>query len=254
MSSGQRVSLQAAYVLHQRPFQDSGILLEVFSAEHGRLGLIAKGVRKKRGRWQSELQPFVPLLLSWTGRGELPVVTGVELYGELLSLSGKYLLSAFYINELMMHLLHRHDPYPGLFQNYHSVLIQLARLSLQSNAESQQLERVLRLFEKKLLEEVGYGVVWDCDSETGEVIQPGQQYVYKQGTGVVSLQDDNEENIYQGRSLLALQAGQLQDAESLRDAKRLLRTIIDQMLDGRELKSRKMILDLMRTTSNNAAT
>ncbi len=251
MSNVQRVTLESSYILHQRPFKDSGLLLDVFSSNHGRVTLIAKGVRKKRGRWQNELQPFVPLLLSWSGRGELANVTDAELSGSALMLSGKCLLSAYYINELVLYLVHRHDPQPEIFECYCQTLSELSRLSALPSMR-QELEKCLRLFERDLLELAGYGLVLDYDVKTGGEVIAEREYIYDMQSGPVLVDHDVEFEVYLGESLLALSSGRLVSPGHYRDAKRLLRRAIDQQLGGRELKSRKMMLDLLRTTGNNA--
>ena len=221
-----RISLEATYVLHQRPYQDSGLLLEVFSPHHGRIGLIARGVRKPKGRWQSLLQPFVPLLLSWSGRGELGTVVDAEISATAHALKGHMLLSGFYINELMMRLLHRHDPHPELFDYYHSLLNQLSLLS--DDAEGrQQLQQLLRLFEMQLLQEIGYGLVLEHDVATGAAIDPALNYSYRLGEGPLPVIDVIcDVLVVRGRSLLALAEGRLNDVDVLRDAKRLMRAAL----------------------------
>lgn len=240
----QRVSLESAYVLHQRPYQDSGLLLEVFSPNYGRVGLVARGVRKAKGRWPSLLQPFVPLLLSWSGRGELGTLVDAEMSGAAQPLKGALLLSGFYINELLTRLLHRHDPHPELFEYYQALLLQL---SLLGEGDGQlPLQQRLRLFEKQLLEELGYALVLGHDVITGEVIEADAHYSYRLGAGPVAVTHDLL--VVRGRSLLALAAGNLLDADVLRDAKRLLRAALDQQLGGRPLHSRQLMMDLQRTT------
>ncbi len=251
VTSNQRVSLEAAYVLHPRPYKDSSLLLEAFTANHGRVGLIAKGVRKKKGRWQSLLQPFVPLLISWSGRGDLYTVIDVEARSPALQLNGTFLFSAFYMNELLMYLLHRHDAHPRLFEHYQAALNTLVDIC-HGSAKQQELEAVLRIFERDLLQESGYALVLDHDVSSGEEIQPEQNYHYRLGEGPYLAHDENSARGVSGSSLIALQQGELNSIERLRDAKRLLRAAIDQQLDGRPLKSRKMMLDLQRTSGDNA--
>lgn len=244
-----RISLESAYLLHQRPYQDSGLLLEVLTLNHGRIGLVARGVRKPKGRWQSLLQPFVPLLLSWSGRGELGTVTDAEMSGTPHPLKGQVLLSSFYINELLTRLLHRHDPHPELFDYYHTLLNQLSLLGDGADAR-QQLQQLLRLFEKQLLQEIGYGLVLDHDVASGDAIEADANYSYRLGEGPVLVADGvNDSLLIRGHSLLALAAGRVEEVEVLRDAKRLLRAAIEQQLGGRPLHSRQLLMDLQRTTT-----
>jgi DNA repair protein RecO (recombination protein O) len=149
----QRAEHVAAFVLHRRPWEESGSIFELFTATHGRLSVFARGVRGANARLAGVLQPFVPLLVSWAGRGEAPRLTGAETdhataVAEPLP-SGR-LMSAWYCSELVLSLTVRHDPQPDLFDRYREALAGLRR------DESQ--ERVLRLFEKRLLDVLGYGL------------------------------------------------------------------------------------------------
>lgn len=249
-----RISLEPVYVLHQRPYQDSSLLLEIFTPNHGRVGLVAKGVRKPKGRWQPLMQPFVPLLLSWSGRGELGTVTDAEMSGVPHPLQGQVLLSGFYINELLTRLLQRHDPHPGLFDYYHTLLQQLSLLA-DDAAGRQQLQWQLRLFERHLLQEIGYGLVLEHDAATGEAIEAGLSYSYRFGEGPIPLKEGAEAGlVISGRALLALASGEFEEAVSLRDAKRLMRAALDQHLGGRPLHSRQLLMDMQRTTEAVALT
>jgi DNA repair protein RecO (recombination protein O) len=149
----QRVTHVRAYVLHQRPWGDSGRIFEMFSRDHGRLSLFAQGVRGPRARLSGVMRPFVPLLVSWAGRGEAPRLTGAE-YADLqcvtTHLMARRLLSAWYLSDLVMQLTARHDPQPELFDHYEEAIA-----GLRSGAA---LERELRLFEKRMLEVLGYGL------------------------------------------------------------------------------------------------
>lgn len=149
----QRVALAPAFVLHQRPWGEAGRIYELFAREHGRLSVFAHGVRGAQARLAAVLQPFVPLLVSWAGRGESPRLTGAELdRGQLVAeaLPGGHVMSAWYLSELVLTLTARHDPQPELFAHYASALRGL-------RGEANQ-ERTLRLFEKRLLDVLGYGM------------------------------------------------------------------------------------------------
>lgn len=244
--SNSKVLLEPAFVLHQRPYRDSSLLLEVFSFEHGRLGLVARGVKGKNKQRQALLQPFVPLRLSWSGRGELGTLTDVEADGALYNLSGQTLLSCFYLNELLTHLLHRHDPHPDLFQYYGYTLQQLDGLS-----DGRQLQRWLRLFEMQLLQEIGYGLMLENEVEQGEAIEAEAWYRYLPAEGPMLLTTTPKENdplLFKGSALLAIAAHELNQPQALKDTKRLTRLVLDHYLGGRPLHSRKLLLDLQRTS------
>jgi DNA repair protein RecO (recombination protein O) len=149
----QRVQHTPAYLLHQQPWGDNGRICELFSREHGRLSVFARGVRGSQARLAGVLQPFIPLLVSWAGRGEAPRLTGAERnlrQSVLPAIAPDRLLSAFYVSELTLSLTVRHDPQPQLYDHYAAALAGLRT--------APGLERELRLFEKRLLEVIGYGL------------------------------------------------------------------------------------------------
>ena len=121
-----RVQSQPAFVLHARDYSETSLLLEVFAARQGRLGLLAKGARRPSSRLRGVLNPFQPLLLSWSGRGELPVLTAAEPNGDLPPLTGAVLYCGFYLNELLLKFLAREDPHEALYGVYQDAIMRLA--------------------------------------------------------------------------------------------------------------------------------
>jgi DNA repair protein RecO (recombination protein O) len=233
MTVTSRIQLAPGYVLHQRPYRESSALLEVFTEIHGRTGLVARGVRSPGSRQRGELQPFRPLRLSWNTRGDLGTLTGVEADGSFISLKGVALYSAFYLNELLVRLLARHDPHPGLYQCYSA---SLHKLSLGA-----EVEPVLRIFEKKLLQETGYGLPLEHDIETGKPVQPECYYDYHLESGPIAVTGDAAQGfVFKGSSLLALEQENLEGVQVRQDAKRLLRAALQLYLGGKPLKSREL--------------
>jgi len=211
-------------------------LLDVFSYQHGRASLIAKGVRKKKSSQAGLLQLYQPLLLSWTGRSELHTLTAVETEAPRYMLQGEATLCGLYINELMVKLLPLHAAEPELFTAY-----QLALSGLQ---QADNNEIVLRLFEKRLLMHLGYGLVLDRDSETGQEIDPQQQYYYQADAGLMSWQKDKNQPAISGRSLQHLIMERDFDQQSLFEIKQLMRSVIHFYLGGKSLQSRELFSQL----------
>jgi DNA repair protein RecO (recombination protein O) len=233
MSADNKVDLQPAFVLHQRPYRESSLLLEVFAIGAGRIGLIAKGARRPKSPLRAQLTPFRPLLLSWRGRGELGLVVGAEPDGPALVMPSAAIVSGLYLNELLVRLLHRHDPHPELFLQYRRTLSALARPDC-------PLEQSLRLFEKRLLDAVGYGLMLDRTAGTGAAVEPKAQYRYITDQGPVAA-DSKEKGAgvcVRGSTLLALASEQPLDPAALKEAKYLMRTAINMHLEGRPLVSR----------------
>ena len=113
-----RVSLQPAFILHGRDFRNTSRLLDVFTLDYGRVTLVAKGVRTSRSKLQGVLEPFSPLIISWSGKGDVQTLTGAESVKNSISLLGKQVMSAYYINELLQRLMTVHDPHSDLFEIY----------------------------------------------------------------------------------------------------------------------------------------
>lgn len=229
-----RAELRPAYILHRQPYRETSLLLEAFSLDVGRVGLVARGARSGKGAGRGLLQPFVPLLLSWSGRGELATLTGVEGRGGLPPLVGRALISAFYLNELLLRLLQRHDPHEELFHAYELALQRLA-------AVPQQPEWTLRLFEKALLQELGYGLLLEHEAHGDSAIQPERLYCYHVHEGPLAAQSAAQQGpLLHGATLLALAAEEGADERVLAEAKTLMRTMLAQHLGTRPLRSREL--------------
>lgn len=232
-----RIGQQPAYILHHHDYSETSLLLEIFTPGHGRLGLIAKGARRANSRTRGILKPFQPLLIGWSGRGELAVLTGAEADGTEVPLKGSALFCGFYMNEVLMRLLHRHDSHEALFHAYRSAL---HALCLDRSNES-----VLRIFEKHLLRELGYGLVLDRDIADNTPISMEFMYDYILERGPVRLSHPELNRPVQGvrvrgASLLALAAETLNDAVCLRDAKTLMRALLARHLGDKPLHTRKL--------------
>ena len=230
-----RIQQQPAFVLHARDFSETSLILEVFTARFGRLGLMAKGARRPSSRVRGVLKPFQPLLLSWTGRGELPILTGAEPDGQVPLIGGSALYCGFYLNELLMHLLHRDDPHEALFVTYRAAIAALAT--------AEQTETVLRSFECRLLGDIGYGPVLERDADNAPIeAQTWYDYVAERGPVRLAEPDRTraEGVIVRGATLIALARNELTDTEVLRESKRLMRVLLARHLGDKPLHSRKL--------------
>lgn len=226
-----RINLQPACILHRVPYRNTSALIEAFTEEHGRVGLVARGVFGRKSRWQGLLQPFIPLLISWQGRGELYTLTDAEPNGRSLILPGREVLSAFYMNELLMRLTQRMDAHPGLYGLYmHS----LERL------REEEAEQVLRVFERELLQELGYGLNLTHEAESGAPVQSGRRYRFIVERGPVPAEVTEEGALVEGATLLALATGALPNADTRREAKRLMRDVLAFYLGDKPLKTRSL--------------
>lgn len=231
-----KVELQPGFVLHSRPYRDTSALVEAYTAGHGRIGLVARGARAQKSRLRGALQPFRQLLLSWTGSGELHTLTGVEEVGPVLRLTGEQLISGFYVNELVMRLSHRSDANTQLFACYGA--------TLQALAAGGNPHAVLRIFEKRLLEALGYGLQLQHDAQ-GRPIEAQARYRYQLEHGPVAVAagagpEGAADLELSGAALLALAAEQLQDEAALRESKALMRAVLTHYLGPKPLRSREL--------------
>jgi DNA repair protein RecO (recombination protein O) len=231
-----RIELEPGYILHHRPFRDTSVLLETFSRLHGRVGLVARGARGPRSRLRGVLQPFRPLLMSWQLRGELGTLTAAEpgTGASLAPTGGDALMALYYLNELLLRLTARLDPHPELYDVYANAVGALVG--------GGPVAPNLRLFEKRLLDALGYGLDLGRDV-AGEPLDPATAYRYDPATGLEPCRADAAGALL-GASLLALAEDQLADPRALADARRLLREALDVHLDGRPLKTREILSQL----------
>lgn len=241
MRTSERVSLAPAFVLHQRAWRESSKIVEIFSLQSGRLGLVARGSRRPRSPWRAVLTPFRPLLVSWTLHGDLGTLTHAEPVGAASQISGRELLAAYYLNELILSLITRHDPQPELFDHYTDALNMLS--------DSQRMETGLRVFERRLLGAIGYGINLEFD-ENGAPVTGDTCYRFEGERGLSPVEaSDTTGVVVHGSSLQALAAGRFETAESLREARLLLRAALDHQLGGRKLKTREILRELTRYRS-----
>lgn len=242
MSARKRVQNEPAWLLHHRPFRDTSQILDVLSRDHGRLALVARGSRGAKSRLRGILRPFLPLQLSWVMQSDLGTLTGAEMNGAPLSLTGDALLAGYYVNELILKLLHRHDPQAEIFSAYGTTIERLA--------SSVVIAPCLRQFEIELLRLLGYALNLDHDTQSQEPLQSLQQYEYRAEQGPVPVSGRDGPLIFTGAELGAIREQRFSEADVLQKAGRLLRNVIAYHLDGKELKSRKVMQELRRSLPN----
>lgn len=230
--------LEDAYILHARPYQETSQILEVLGAHHGRVGVVARGARRPKSPWRSVLQPFLPLRLSWAGRGSLYTLRGAEAASFASALDGVSLMSAFYLNELILNFVRRGDPHPGLFIAYSHALAELRA--------GGDPEPALRRFELQLLAEAGYGLNLDHDVLNDVPLVPGAWYEYRLEQGPVPVAVGGAVLALSGADLLAIGRGDLSAPATLQAAKQLLRSVLAHYLDGKVLKTRAVLASMRR--------
>jgi DNA repair protein RecO (recombination protein O) len=228
---------QPAYVLHSRPYRETSVIVETFTRDHGRVGMVARGARRPKSALRGVLLSFQPLLLSWGGRGELRTLTRAEWHGAYRPLKGQALICGFYLNELLLKLTARDDPHERLFGVYQETLA-----ALEAGGEPAP---VLRHFEMCLLRELGYAVILDRDVEHGEPVAREGSYTYVVEVGPVRTAGTARTGVeLSGQTLLDMQSGNFTRAATQQQSKVLMRTLINHCLGNQVLHTRQLLRDL----------
>jgi len=243
MSGKQRIDGQIAYILHSYAYSESSLVLDVFSRDHGRLPLLARGARRPRSALRGVLQAFQPLEMGWFGGGEVRTLAKAEWLGGVPLLAGTALMLGYYLNELLLKLLVREDAHSALFESYAATLQTLAR----GEAGSEPHAACLRRFEKTLLRELGYGLVLERDAVTDEAVLPDMNYHYLIEKGPVkadSASAGDQTHTMRGKTLLDLARNDYADPRTLAESKLLMRMLINHHLAGQALQSRRVFVEL----------
>jgi len=237
MSEREEVLLESGFVLHQRAYRNTSLIVDCLTARYGRMVLIAQGARRAESRQRSALQPFRRVSLSWVRRGEMGRLTHIEAEASARELRGDSLLAGFYLNELLLRLVPRGDQNEAILSCYSSCLDRLA--------ESRDAARALRLFELDLLEALGYRVDLEHDFRNGEPIAPDREYIFEHEGGLTASGTNATMELYSGKHLISLREHQLTDSDSLRAARLLLGSILQGHLGERPLRTREVLREIV---------
>lgn len=226
-----------AFLLHRRDYRETSVLADFFTLDHGVISGVVKGIRRSSKTQRLTLQPFTLLNIGWYGAGDLKSIKMVETVEAAPLLVNEQLFCGFYINELLLRLLNRYDPYPLLFTDYQETLKKLI------SCKKEDVEIVLRIFEKKLLTILGYGFNFMQDSD-GEPLHEQAQYLFESDYGFVRMTTsptrDQQSLVYQGDVLMAIAHDDYESIDTRRAAKRLMRVALAHYLGGKPLHSRQL--------------
>ncbi|KAF1005762.1 MAG: DNA repair protein RecO [Luteibacter sp.] len=228
-----RVEREPAFVLHARPYRETSLLVECLSCYHGRLGVVARGVRRERARLQrAQLEPFQRLELDLMLKGELATLRDAEPVGPVMRLTGDAGMAGLYLNELVVRLTGRQDPNPTLFGQYERTLRRIA--------DAEPLAWTLRRFERDMLDSLGYALQLDIDAGSGEPLDPSRSYYYDPEAGATPGRAGDPHGL-RGADLLALAADEAPDTAGLAALRRMMRQVISFHLGGGELKAWRVL-------------
>ena len=229
------ISLHPCYILHMRNYRESSLLLQIFSKDHGRIDLVANGAKRKKNQRRYLFKPYQRLLLSWSIRGELGTLRQIEPDATFTISGLQQMISCFYINEILVRLLHKYEPCPHLFASYEKTLQRL------SNGYKEGI--ALRYFEKNMLQALGYGLILDQEG-AGTTIKEGVRYYYQLDLGPQQTPPTTASYIsISGRTLRALHTENIKEDDKMAqtEARRLLRYALDSHIGNKPLASRELL-------------
>ena len=235
---------QPAYVLHRRAFRETSAIVELLTRDYGRVAAVVRGV-KGSGRQRMSIEPFTKVEVAWRGRGQMVTVTGSEAV-QATHLKGDALFAGLYVNELLIKTLEPQEPVEAVFGAYGATLAALAH--------DENLEPALRLFEKGLLDELGYGLVFDVDVKTGLPIEAHKTYQAVDGEGFHETRNGDgphatehargtphaREGVFTGAEIAAIANGDFTESRARAAAKLVLRRALRQRLAGKRLNTREL--------------
>ena len=202
------------------------MVLELFTRDHGRIALLAKGARRPRSALRGVLLAFQPLVVAWSGKNELRILHKADWSGGQPMLRGPALICGFYLNELLLKLLIRDDAHQQLYERYRDALAQMG--------QGCEPAVVLREFEKELLREVGYALLLDREADSGAAIVAERTYTYKVESGPVSARGDEPLQL-SGQTLLDMGRGDFSNPVTQQQSKLLMRMLIHHHLGNQRL-------------------
>ncbi|MBS0456160.1 MAG: DNA repair protein RecO [Proteobacteria bacterium] len=226
-----RVLDQPAIVLHASRWRETSLLVEAFTHEHGRVGLLARGVTGPRKQpLRAALQPLQRVRIDYAQRGELAQLTRAEVGATAPMLGGEALLAGLYLCELTLRMLPRDDAHPTLFLRFAQALDDLV--------DAPSLAWTLRRFERDLLGVLGFAPELHRDVHGG-ALDPLGRYRVDPEHGPLRVADSGAgvRGAIRGAALLALADEAPPSAELLREQRLALRQIIAHHLGGRGLRS-----------------
>jgi DNA repair protein RecO (recombination protein O) len=242
-----RFSDEPAFVLHRYDWSESSLILEVFTRNHGRIALVAKGAKRPSSSFRPILLPLQPLHLAFGGDAEIRSLKSAEWQGGHVMPTGDALLSGYYLNELLLTLLARDDPHPHLFDIYARVVQIIA------SEHGEVLQAALRTWELLLLREIGFLPQLDQQTMTLDGLLDDARYTLVPEGGLRLAQAD-ERGALSGAQWTRLQAAVKNDApftttlracaEMMSELKPQLRHLLHYHCGVKTLRTRQMMMDI----------
>ena len=216
------------FLLHQRSYGETSLIIDVFTKKDGKISLIAKGAKKPKSKFFGYLVPFHKLSINYSGRSELKTLTNIDrnlMHSKSTFTKTSY--SLLYINELLIKLLPKNAQQEDLFSLYENLLEDI-------NADK-DLELTLRRFELDMLDTMGYGFDYEYDINNNEPIDVDSSYRFVSERGFRK----SKNATFLGKDIINLKNRNLKDVP-LKELKEITKKAITYCLDGNDLASRKI--------------
>ncbi|KQX95667.1 DNA repair protein RecO [Massilia sp. Root133] len=233
-----RVVGQPGFVLHSYPYKETSLIVDLFTRDHGRIGVVAKGAKRPHSKLRGVLQTFQPLSVSFSGKSELRTLIDAEWVGGMLPIEKNALLCGFYLNELLVKLLARDDAHPALFNHYVATLNELAH--------GEPAPIALRKFERALLKETGVAADLTRCTTTRAPVEPDGLYVVDPERGARTAQAVESWPVVSGKTLVDMEREDYADPQTKAQSKQLMRFLLAYHLGGAPLNTRQILIDLMQ--------
>jgi DNA repair protein RecO (recombination protein O) len=233
-----RVLGQPSFVLHSYPYKETSLIVDMFTRDHGRIGVVAKGAKRPLSKLRGVLQTFQPLSITFSGKSELRTLIDADWVGGMLPVEKTALLCGFYLNELLVKLLARDDPHPKLFDHYVATLNELAH--------NEPVQIVLRKFERALLKETGVAADLTRDTGTRAPVEADGAYVVDPERGARRAQAGDTWPVVSGKTLIDMENEHYGDPQTQAQSKQLMRFLLAYQLGGAPLNTRQILIDLMQ--------
>ena len=233
-----RVTGQPGFVLHSYPYKETSLIVDLFTRDQGRIGVVAKGAKRPTSKLRGVLQTFQPLSVSFSGKSELRTLIDAEWVGGMLPLEKTALLCGFYLNELLVKLLARDDPHPALFNHYVATLNELAH--------GEPAPIALRKFERALLKETGVAADLTRCTTTRAPVEPDGLYVVDPERGARTAGAVESWPVVSGKTLVDMEREDYADPQTKAQSKQLMRFLLAYHLGGAPLNTRQILIDLMQ--------
>jgi DNA repair protein RecO (recombination protein O) len=256
------IEKELGYILHQKPFSETSVLLDVFTQTFGRISLLAKGAKRLKSPFKAYLFPFRLLSFSFLGKNELKTLTHIETKEKIVFTdnNANQLILGLYLNELILRFLKKEDPHPELFSAFHVAMGYLFNLdgfcAQHEILPNQGRQLILRAIEIKLLTSVGYGIDFEKIADTHDSIIQAGLYHYQPMKGFTkSITLPTKNYAISGAILLLMNSLELESLSEfltelsqsevemlvfLRESKKILRHSLDHHLGEKKIYTREL--------------